>query len=439
MTESVPPEVTRNEAFFTEAGIWHVTSRNRPAFSCADAAHKRNRLSHRGEDVGIPLCDELKSAVCAIESDGDPEFAILHCRGHQLLDEGKVEAVLRRPARRVDADELERCFELSYGLVTPFAFVAREDVRQVFDSTVVEPFFPPYTMMTNLGHHEYGVEFRPAELVAALPRSSTADIVRDAERRVPVEHTLGILTGNGPDSGRSLWNRIDDHIRSHSEMRFRGDIGLPRVLIESAPEMGLSMELEARLSVVRPVVLDGVRRLCERGATVIGIACNTTQYFADEIHEVCDEHGAHFVSIVDATAAALRDEGVKDVVFLGIGAVSDFERWSDFRRIGDEFEFKLPSGELVEEIDDLAFLVKQKGVVSSTINPMRNLVRRAATSEDAVVLVALTELSLLVASQRRLRRRFIDTLQILAERMADIYVQERIPLDVNPQSVSSSA
>jgi aspartate/glutamate racemase/prolyl-tRNA editing enzyme YbaK/EbsC (Cys-tRNA(Pro) deacylase) len=368
-----------------------------------------------------------------MENGSEAEYAVLHCRGHQLLDEEKVAAALKASARRMETKELEATFDLAYGLVTPFAFAGREDVRQIFDDTVLEPFFPPYTMMTNLGHHEYGVEFRPDELVAILPRTATCDIAHEDGRRIPVEHTLGILTGNGPDSGRFLWSQIDDYIRDHPDVPFRGDIGLPRVIIESLPEMGLSMELEDRLPIVRPVVLNGVRSLCERGATVIGIACNTTQYFVDDIREVCDQYGAHFVSIVEATASALREEGVKEVVFLGIGAVSDFRHWSDFRRIASEFEFSLPSDQLVREIDDLAFLVKQKGVVSSTINPMRNLVQRAAENEDTVVLVALTELSLLVASQRRSRRRFIDTLQILANRMGEIYLQERMPLDVNPQ------
>lgn len=435
---SLPAAVAANVEFLSGAGVWHLVSRNEPAFSCADAAHKRNRLSHREEHIGIPLCDELKTAAWVIEDGEAPRYAVLHCRGHQLLDEERVAAELKAPARRLEAEELEEAFGLGYGLVTPFAFAAREDVSQIFDRTVVEPFFPPYTMMTNLGHHEYGVEFRPVELVDSLPRASLGEIVERKGQRVPVEHTLGILTGNGPDSGRFLWSMIDEYIRDHPDVRFRGDIGLPRVLVESLPEMGLSMELRDRLPTVRTVVLEGVRNLCERGATVIGIACNTTQYFAEDIRELCEGYGAHFVSIVDATAAALREEGVSEVVFLGIGAVSDFERWSDFRRIVEEFELRLPPDEVVEGVDDLAFLVKQNGVVNKTINQMRNIVRRAAESEDVVVLVALTELSLLVASQRRSRRRFIDTLEILAERMGEIYLEERWPLDVNPQRLAEA-
>jgi len=426
-------------AFLERRGVWHLASRNSPAFSCADAARKRRRLSHRGHDVGIPICDELKAAACVLERPDGHEIVILHCRGHQLLDDEKVTATLGGPVRRMRADELEQTFDLAYGLVSPLAFVARADVRQLFDRTVVEPFFPPHTMMTNLGHREHAVEFRPRELIDVLPRAAVADIARGEDGRLPVEHTLGILTGNGPESGRLLWSRIDQRIREHHEVPFRGDIGLPRVVIESVPELGLSMELADRVSAVQPAVLGAVRRLCEHGATVVGIACNTTQHFAADVRAVCDEHGAEFVSIVDATAAALAHEGIERVAFLGIGAVSDFERWSDFRRIVDDVALQRPADDLIGAIDELAFLVKQKGVVSATINSMRDIVRRAAADEDTVVLVALTELSLLVSSQRRSRRRFVDTLQILAERMADIYIRERAPLELNPEAATAAA
>lgn len=416
--------------------MWHLVSRNREAMSCADAAHKRRRLAHRGRDVGIPLCDELKTAAWTVD-DGAASIVLLHCRGHQLLDEDKVADLLGSRARRMDAGELEDRLNLGYGLVTPFAGADNEIVRQVFDRTVVEPFFPPYTMMTNLGHREYAVEFDPRDLLGVLPHTLVECIVQDDLAGVPVEHTLGILTGNGPESGRLLWSRIDGCIRSDDRVPFRGDIGLPRVVVESMPEMGLSMELEMRVEAVRPAVLAGVRRLCERGATAVGIACNTTQYFVDEICDVCQQYDAKFVSLVDVTAERLRKEGVQQVAFLGIGAVSDFAEWSDFRRIASEFALERPSDELIERINDLAFLVKQRGVVSETVNPMRDIVRSAA-GEDAVVLVALTELSLLVASQRRSQRRFIDTVQILAEAMADIYLQPRIPLEINPEHESTS-
>jgi aspartate/glutamate racemase len=230
-----------------------------------------------------------------------------------------------------------------------------------------------------------------------------------------------------------LWKRIDDCIRDRSrEVPFRGDIGYPRVVLESLPCMGESMDLPSRVDAVRPVVLGGVRNLCERGATVIGIACNTTQYFAAEVQEVCREYDAQFVSMVDATMARLRELNITAAKFLGIGAVSDLTQWSDFSRLNAQFALELPENSSVREIDDLAFLVKENGATPETLNPMRDLIRRTAPDEDDVVVLALTELSVLIATQKGSSRLIIDTLQILAERMAAIYLAERIPLELNP-------
>jgi aspartate/glutamate racemase len=286
-------------------------------------------------------------------------------------------------------------------------------------------------MMTNLGDYEYGVEFRPQEVVEALPAAEIGDIARDAQQRVPVEHTLGILTGNGSQAGRLLWRLIDERIRHHPQVRFRGDTGLPHVIVESLPQLGLSMEMQERLVLARRAVLEGVSRLCERGATVIGIACNAAQCFAEEISDVCHSYGAQFVPIVDTTLAMLRTEGIERVVFLGMDGVAG-RGTSGFRRLAAEIQCDQPDQELVGKIRELTFLVKEIGVVSETRNLMRDVVRRAAPREDAVVLVAVAELSVLIASQRRSQRRIIDTLQILADRMADIYIHERRHLDVNP-------
>ena len=430
MTACVPPEVTRNLAFLSKAGIWHLSSHNHAAFSCADAARKRRRLAHSGQCVGIPLCDELKTAVYVVMRDGGPSVAIVHCRGHQFLDEVKLVEVLGGELRRMRANELEHTFGLGYGLVTPFAFAERPEICQVFDWTVLERFFAPGTMMTNLGHHEFGVEFHPSELFDALPNTVIADIAQVDGQRLPVEHTMGILTGNGSDSGRLLWGRLDERIRSHPELRFRGDISLPRVIVESIPAMGLSMELEQRLPMVRAAVLEGVRSLCERGVSVLGLACNTTQCFVEEIRAVCEPYGARFISIAEATASELQAQGVTRVVLLGIDPVCDLEEWSDFKRIAGEIQLDLPSPDLIAQINELAFLVKQKGVVSQTVNLMRDIVRRAVPQEDTVVLVALTELSLLVAAQRRSARRIVDTLEILANGMADVHLEERARVEI---------
>ncbi|HKR48091.1 MAG TPA: aspartate/glutamate racemase family protein [Pseudonocardiaceae bacterium] len=292
---------------------------------------------------------------------------------------------------------------------------------------MLKPYLPPHTMMTNLGHLEYAVEFRASDVFGALPNVEVADITAARDRCAPLGEPIGILTGNSPESGMMLWQSINNYIRTSPVVDFRGDISFPRVIIESVPEMGLSMELAQRDVNVKPVVSDAVRRLCDSGANVVAIACNTTQYYSDEIGDICRSYGARFVSIVDEAARYLKNADIRTFDFLAIGAVSDFDTWSDFRRIVAEFDVCIPSERSIVAITDLAFSVKKEVVSSATINQLRDLVNNA-TKTDTVVL-ALTELSILFASQRskqKSRKRFIDTLDILAQAIAEIYLEGRV-------------
>ena len=233
----VPAEVAANVRFLTEREVWHVLSRNPPVRGCAEASRQRRRLGN----VGIPLCDELKSSVGKVRYPQGVRYAVVHCRGHQYLDEQKLEQQLDGKFERLSVEELNERFGAAYGSVTPTMFVAHKEVTQIVDSTILKPFFPPYTMMTNLGHLEYAFEFYPSDVFACIPNVVIADVVSGSQKG-PVAHTIGILTGNAPESGILLWEKINQRIRESSDARFRGDISFPRVLIESVPEMGLSME-----------------------------------------------------------------------------------------------------------------------------------------------------------------------------------------------------
>ncbi|HEY6350041.1 MAG TPA: aspartate/glutamate racemase family protein [Candidatus Angelobacter sp.] len=415
---SYPQEVELNLAFFRTHSLWHIVSENPAVRSCPDAAQRRNRLGNEG----IPLFDELKTSVGLCDSPLGRRYIAVHCRGHQLLDERKLATVLGCPFARLAEEELTEQFSAEKGLVNPFGLAQRADVQQIFDKTVLDSYFPPNTMMTNLGHLCYAVEFHASEVVEALD-ATVADLVQEQGTHVPKVHSLGILTGNGPESGILLWQLINAHIRNHSSKIFRGDYSFPSVFVESLPGMGLTMELRERERDVRPIVLEGVRRLCDRGATVVGVACNTTQYFADEIAEVCEKNGAQFVRMAEETASYLRRQGIKTFDFIGIGAVLDFAGWSGFGKALSDFDIKTPSEESRLRIGQLAYKVKNEVVTGRTITKLRDLINETQTE---VVVVALTELSILLADQKakkRSQKHFVDTLEILAEKMADIYIQ----------------
>lgn len=421
--ERRPERVRRSERFLRDHGVWHLMSVNPPVRSCGDAAQHRHRLG----SVGIPLCDELKSLLYACDTDaGGRGYVLLHCRGHQHVDLEKVAAAVGSGVTAVLADELAHRFGLEYGMVAPFLLAGDPGVRHVVDDTVLARFFSPYTMMTNAGDLRHAVEFRPRELFEVVPDVIVRDIVVSADKRVP-RQTLGILTGNSPESGMLLWEKINERIRADSRVRARGDAGFPRLVVDSVPDMGASMELQDRAAEVRRIVLEAVEGLCAAGATVVGVACNTTQYFAEDIDALCRQHGARFVSVAEETAERLRRLSIDEVDLLGIGPVLDLDGWSDFGRALQGVRVRVPPPEQVEEITRLAFSVKRDVVSSSTLNHLRDLVKRATRS--ATVVVALTELSVLLSRQRgrqRSGKHFIDTLDVLADRMADLYLEERI-------------
>lgn len=417
-------DVEINIAYLEQHKVWHLLSQNLVAESCPDAANKRNRLGH----TGIPLSDELKSHVAVYTEGQDRKYVAVHCRGHQRRNDTKLDAVLGRPTSRVHSAELEREFGLRYGMVNPVFFARHPEVLQIFDPSVLERFFPPYTMMTNIGDLETAVEFHPQELIDALPSTMVVDVVTDESRLSPQQQCIGILTGNGAESGIELWQQINNLIRTSPSVPCRGDTDFPRVVVESMPEMGMSMELAARESDVREVVLDGVRRLCRDGATAVAIACNTTQFFSDTVREICDDFGVTFVSLVDETAAELRQRGVSEFDLLGIGAVADFDMWSDFRRINDDFKIFLPSSRQIDAITRLAFEVKKKGGGDPrVINQLRDIVNSGIRTDT--ILIALTELSLVMKSQKKRSKSgkvFIDTLEVLGKRLADMYLEQRL-------------
>lgn len=425
MSEVMPAEVARSLRFFISAGIWHRVSRNACAAGCRDAASKRSRLGR----VGIPLSDELKSWVG--RGPQADQFVALHCRGHESLDLAKVATLVGHPVERVDSAELSARFGQSYGLVTPFGLAEYSDVKQLFDYQVTHEYFPPDTMMTNLGHCEWGVEFDPRELVDSIKNAEVADITVEKSGREPVEHVIGILTGNGPESGMLLWERINERVRLTGPTRSGGDTAFPRIIIESVPEMGLSMEMADREAAVREVVLGGVKRLCTNGATLVSVACNTTQFFSADISLVCEASGAEFVSIVDETRRVLVADSVKRVALVAIGLATDLDHYSDFRRLNDDVILELPVERNARRIEQVAYDVKIDPDSAQSVNGFRDVIR---FTKAETILLALTELSVVHGRQTRRQRQrpgktLYDTLDILANALADRYVAERLVVE----------
>ena len=422
--EEKPEEVLNLEKKLNNEQIWFNISNNRDnqkALGCWDAAHKRNRLGNSK----IQIFCELKSNFGVIIKDNKKKYLFVHCRGNQKIDYEKVKKITGAELFQRDELGLQNFFGAGFGEVNPFLGLDKPDILQIFDKSLTTQDFIPYTMMTNASHLRWGIEFKLDELIDSLPNKLIEDvIVEDAKFEIP-KNKIGILTGNSPESGILLWEKINESIRNNFGDDFLGDISFPEVIIESIPGMGLSMELEKRFKEVEEVVEKGITNLCERGATIVCIACNTTQYFSEMSKEICSKHKAIYVSIPETTYQYLEKNNITEFDFLGINYVSDFENWSAFKNLKKEFKLNLPEEKYINKINEIAFEVKKNVVSGKGVSDLRRLINKS--TETNTIILALTELSILFNSQKeksKSKKVYYDTLTILGEAIGDMYTRD---------------
>ncbi len=434
----VPSCVLRVCDFLNQHGVWLRISRNHEARSCRDAARKRRRLGHEG----IDLWDELKSLIGRfVNSAGCQQYVIAHCRADRQVN-------LARLGHAVDARELPGILQgaelnrlgLSYGLANPFLLtttstpVFDQPVVQVFDQELLEPGRLPDTVMTNAGDLTWAVEFDARTLIAQMEDAVVADIAVPDPKEISrpwgslKPRAIGILTGNAPESGMALWEGINRHVRFLLGPHCMGDISMPPMEIRSMPELGLTMELASRHELVWHKLRAAVEEICGMGISFLSIACHTTHYFTPQVREICDRFGVEFVSVAETLADWLRSQGVRQLALVGIRYVADLGPWSAYREPLAEFEVEALSERAKGLLDDLAYRVKKEGAKEAGLNRLRDILRTEVDSD--YVVLALTELSLLLARQRqesRSGRVLVDPLELYAEALARRFLSLPFP------------
>ncbi len=400
-------------------GVWArfaVNVNGASVVTCREAASKRVRLGSEG----IPIWDELKTLLFRVQDGERSRIVAAHCRAHQDIDTDAVRcAVGGGSVVHLDEDQIATDYGMEKGRVTPFCWKAVREIEHLFDAAVLEQIGSAGTMMTNAGDRRWGIEFEPSGLLAALEANGRAWVGRgiaEAKADMPfmqsASQAIGILTGNAPESGILLWNRINRLARSDLDTigLNAGDVGMPEVKVLSEPAMGVSMELGYRRAQTRSVVLDGVRSLCLSGARLIAIACNTTQVFEDELHEVCDKWGARFVSMPDALASSLARDGCDRIRFLGISYVTDLGGMSAYTNaLSGVSVFPFEGQE--QAMLGIAYDVKQ-GRLSKGLRELKSLLSHDDDSNTKgkggrlPAVLALTELSIAIdlAQQKHERK-----------------------------------
>jgi aspartate/glutamate racemase/prolyl-tRNA editing enzyme YbaK/EbsC (Cys-tRNA(Pro) deacylase) len=425
LLEPAPPAVLRAHRRLEAAGIWHRIGTNSPATSCRDAAARRVRLGHQG----IPLWDELRSL--ALVADGD-RLVFVHCRGDQHVDLDLLTAAIG--VRRVVKASPEHLapLGLGYGLINPFGSATCEgaspQAHHVIDTGLQSRLGRPGTMMTNAGDLRWSVEFYPDQLVTLHPQATVAPVARGAPRPswLTRDPMIGILTGNAPESGTALMHAILRTVRNELGPLNAGDISMPRMRLASIPELGYSMELNARTPEVWRALATNAQDLLSQGADIIGLACNTTHHFQDQLRSICGNSGAEFVSMPDAVGDWLRERAVTRVGLVGIESVSSLGEWSAYAVPLRTFAVDRPSPSGMRRIEEIAYQVKLEGANPKALGRLRNVLRDVLDHEfgSEFVILALTELSLLAQDVPRSGQSstWLDPLEIYGQEIARRYL-----------------
>lgn len=435
---SVPRPVLQTVGFLNERGVWWQLSRNHEAFSCRDAARKRWRLGHEG----IEIWNELKSYFGRFRNANNREqYFMAHCRADRILNLVRLGEALKaqREPVRLDDEELQK-LGLRYGLVNPFETwkysayamdgpLLTAPVLQVFDRELTQRLGVPGTVMTNAGDLTWAVEFDVIDLIGKIDHSLVADVTDpDPENESQLwgarqQPSIGILTGNNPESGMHLWNDVNRRVREILGSLSCGDVSMPPLTVFSLPALGLTMELDRREEEIWPHLRKAVVDACRSGVQVLAIACHTTHYFTPQIRKICDEYGTEFLSMAEVLAQWLRHQGIQEIALVGIRHVSEMGPWSAYREPLQGIRVEQPTERAKQLLDELAYQVKAEGPKGTGLNRLRDILRQEVAS-DTVVL-ALTELSILLSLQRKKGksgRLLIDPLGLYAEALARKYL-----------------
>jgi aspartate/glutamate racemase len=427
--ENIPEQVEKVIKHCASRKVGFILSRNGYAGNCRDARSKRSRLGH----TGIPLYDELKSIVgVAIDKNSNSIIVAMHCRGHMAINFEQVAKLceFQSDISSLPEDELLNLVSMKFGTVNPILLdlASNQNVLQVFDISVLEQISRfPGTMMTNAGDHTWGIEFDPWALVDSIDNKIIGQIAdSDTELKdYELPHRLnpksiGIITGNGPDSGIALWQDINEHIVNILGDHFLGDISLPQISVISVPALGLSMELDQREQTTWEALSDAVKHLKNQRVELLALACHTTHYFTDKIREIFDNKEQRFISMPEVVIKYIEETNMSDLAILGINYVADLGEWSAYSKLS-KYNIEKLSYETIRKFHQLGYDVKKMSQRHKSFQQLIRLIKSDVKSKN--VLIALTELSILLQSQGKSSRssdkNIVDVLELYAKAIAE--------------------
>ena len=428
---NIPENVLRIIEFCVTKKIGFIMSRTETekgklikVFSCKDARSNRIRLGNRG----ISLFDEFKSGVFkAIKKNGDTATIAAHCRGHMDIDlEHLKEICSLTSIERLAEAELNEQYGMVFGIVNPILIELNSNstILNVFDESLMSPMATcPGTMMTNAGEHTWGIEFDPFLLVGGIQNKIIAKIAYPEKEFKKYEDpgkinpkSIGIITGNGPESGMTLWKSINKYFEKEFEGKIPGDLALPKVSVISLPAMGLSMELDKRKDATWETLSEAITKLQRLDVDLLCLACHTTHYFTGRIRCMFEHDGKKFISMPETTINYIKAKQLTDIAVLGISFVANLREYSAYSEL-KELDIKPVPDNILRKFHGYGYEVKKGGDLYSTYQQFADTVKANISAQN--IIIALTELSILNQySSGKTEKNIIDPLTIYAEEIA---------------------
>jgi aspartate racemase len=221
--------------------------------------------------------------------------------------------------------------------------------------------------------------------------------------------TLGIIGGLGPESTLDYYQRIIALYRERT-----GDGHYPELVVVSVDlRKGLDFMDANDLRGMANYLLEGIGKLARAGSDFGLISANTPHIVFDE---VASESPILLISIVEATCAAAKSRNLKRLALFGTRYTMQADFYQKvFSR--DEIELLVPEGEDQDYLHEKYFseLVPGKFLPETRAGLLAIVDRMKATSEIDGVILAGTELPLILRDPEHNGIPFLDTTKIHVE------------------------
>jgi len=383
------------------------------------------------------------------DKNGNEQVVAAHCRGHMNIAVPKLIEICEfgSEPQIMPEEVLKERYGMQFGTVNPMLLDINSNgkIINVFDTVLLDVMAQyPGTMMTNAGDHSWGIEIELKLLIKATRNSRIGNVAEPDKELEYFElpqstnpKSIGIITGNGPDSGIALWNGINNHFLGLLDSHFLGDISLPKVSVISLPAMGLSMELDKRNSATWGVLTEAVEQMLVNGVDLLALACHTTHYYTDRIRKLFEYNGRKFISMPETTIEYIKQSHLSDIAIIGISYVANLREYSAYSELKN-LNVESISDEVLAKFHDIGYDVKKMKNLYPVFQKFTNLLKTDIKARN--IIIALTELSILYESQKKKyeQKNIIDPLDIYAREIARISLSLGKEQNANDREKSNS-